>query len=238
MPTVTFNGTRLDTNWWVTDVSRPKPEFAVKSEPLDGADGSFYRGSSLNAANVVVGLAPKTSSNIPALYDALMRLLRVDAPKKLVFGDEGGRYRMAVPAGLPSMQEWHDYSTIALEFHCPHPALYGASGTATLSTSSSSFQVGGNYPALAVVSSSDATKSGSGLWGVRFDNRAYMRVPHAASGAVAVRIDAEARTARVNGSASMVTLDSDWVELAPGSHSARIDQGGGTATLTWTERWI
>lgn len=237
-PTVQYNGLTLNTDWWVTGVSRPKPEFSARSENLEGADGTFFRGMALKAANVSVSLAPKAGKDLQGLYDALMAKLDVDAPKRLQFGDEGGRYRMAVPAGLPSMHEWHDYSTITVEFMCPHPALYGETKTASLSTSASSVVVAGTYPATCKVTSSNATKSSSDLWGVRFDNRDFMRVPLASSSASSVAIDSDSRTARAAGSTTMITLDSDWVELSPGSHTVKIDQGGGTATLEWTERWL
>lgn len=238
MPTVTYNGTRIDTNWWITGISRPKPEYAVSAEDLLGADGHFYRGSSLNAAAVSLSLAPKVGKDVAGLFDALMKLLNVKEPKKLVFGDEGGRYRLAVPQGLPSMEEWHDYATISVEFFCPDPALYGDAQSAVVGTSNAQFTVGGSYPARVAVASADATKSASGLWGVRFDNGKYMRVPLSADSAVAVSIDSDARTARANGAACMITLDSDWIELSPGNHVARIDQGGGNATVTWKERWL
>ena len=34
----------------------------------------------------------------------------------------------------------------------------------------------------------------------------------------------------------MITLDSDWPVLSPGPHTVRMDEGTGTATLTWQER--
>lgn len=235
-PTVIFNELTLNEDWWITSVARPKPQYVVYSNKLDGADGSFYRGMSIDAANVKVALAPKETHDLQSVFDVLMEKLMVSEPTKLMFSDEGGRYRLVVPTGLPSMEEWVTYKTISVEFYCPHPALYGDTKEQSITTSSTTIKVEGTYPASVKINCDSATPNSSNLWGVQFDNKEKMIVPLEQSGPVV--IDGQARTVSANSQTSMITLTSDWVELAPGSHTVRITNGSGNATLEWTERWL
>ena len=36
----------------------------------------------------------------------------------------------------------------------------------------------------------------------------------------------------------MITTDSDWLVLEPGTHTLAIDNGTGAATVTFVERWL
>ena len=111
-------------------------------------------------------------------------------------------------------------------------AMYGETKSATVGTTYSYVNIGGNYPADVLISCEEATPSSSNLWGVRFDNKGYMRVP--VTQASSVSIDAASREVKVNNATSMITLDSDWAKLEPGRHSVKIDAGSGSATITWT----
>jgi len=127
-----------------------------------------------------------------------------------------------------------------LEFIAPDPARYGATRTATLPSSGSvEFTVGGNRPVGVSISAPSAVRSsGSQVWGVRFDENDFLHIATESSSARTVVIDGEKRTATVAGATKMVTLDSDWPKLAPGTHTARRDEGTGVATITWQERSI
>ena len=237
---ITYDGKLLTRRFVAQDVERPIPPMAVRVESLDVADGSFPRGANLDPSNITLRLVA-TNVRGDARRTAereLAALLDAREPRKLVFSDDGGLYYMAQPSGSRVAEILPDAVSIAVEFYLPDPVMYGSTKTASLSTGASSITVGGTYPARCKVTSSNATKSSSNLWGVRLDNGKYMRVPHELGSAVNVTVDTEKRTARVNGSTSMITLDSDWLELSPGSHSVKIDQGGGAATLQWTERWL
>lgn len=101
------------------------------------------------------------------------------------------------------------------------------------------FHVDGTEPAAVGLYAYAAVRSaGSTVWGVRFDEGAFMHVPTGSSSAREVTIDCSTRTVKVGTGTAMLTLDSDWPELAPGTHVARMDEGTGSAILTWTERSI
>jgi hypothetical protein len=81
--------------------------------------------------------------------------------------------------------------------------------------------------------------SGSGgVWGVAFDTGEQLRVvlPNGTAESLSVRVTPNERVAVVDGSPAMLTLDSDWPELAAGEHSAAMVAGSATATLSWQER--
>lgn len=127
-----------------------------------------------------------------------------------------------------------------LSFTAHDPYRRGRRRTATIPSGGSvQFHVGGTAPADVIVESSVAVRSsGSTVWGVRFDEGAFLHVPTGSSSARRVDIDCPARTVRVGNGTAMLTLDSDWPELLPGTHVARMDEGTGAATLIWVERSI
>ena len=65
-----------------------------------------------------------------------------------------------------------------------------------------------------------------------------MHVKLSSSSTRRVEIDGTARIAKVSGALDMITLDSVWLELAPGSHTLVMDKGTGSAVVTWRERWL
>ena len=102
------------------------------------------------------------------------------------------------------------------------------------------FEVGGMLPAvdISVVAESAVRNNSSGVWGVRFDEGDFMHVALPSSSSRKVEIDADNRTVKVANATDMITLDSSWPKLEPGTHVARMDQGTGAATLSWIERYL
>lgn len=127
-----------------------------------------------------------------------------------------------------------------LAFTAPDPYRRGRRHMATVPSGGSvRFHVGGTAPAQVNIEASSAVRSsGSTVWGIRFDEGEFVHVPTGSASARRVDVDCAKRTVRVGNGTGMLTLDSDWPELAPGTHVARMDEGTGAATLIWTERSI
>ena len=101
-----------------------------------------------------------------------------------------------------------------------------------------SFNVGGTYRARPRITASAVRDSSSQVWGLKLDNADFVHVVTGSASARSVDIDCDGRTCIVNSSTSMITLDSDWLELAPGTHTLVMDKGTGAATVKYRERWL
>ena len=152
-----------------------------------------------------------------------------------------GLYRMAALTGATEL-EFATYSATAdLKFTCPDPVAYGEERTLTVpSEGSVSFHVNGTYPAKPTVKAPGAVRGASNVWGLRLDDADFLRVEIATGSGWSNRIEADcqARTCSVNGAATLPTPESDWLELEPGEHVLSNDQGSGSCTVTYIERWL
>lgn len=174
------------------------------------------------------------------LRDVLVTYLMTHEEMRLVVRTHPDEYYMAY---LNSMSEGDriggtGIGYFELEFVASSPWRYGEARSVTIpSGGSATFLVNGNLPAKAsVVANAAVRSSGSTVWGVRFDEGDFVHIATGSASSRKVEIDGAKRTAKIAGATSMVTLDSDWPVLAPGSHTVRMDEGTGVATLTWQER--
>lgn len=237
---VTFDGHDLTELFLVTGVSRPWPSLSASTTD-NPAGGSFLTGLRQDAAEVSMTLyAFGSTSERREAARALASWLAVDDPRELAFGDDGGLCYMAVPSGTDAPKSFVDAESVSVTFLVPEPVMLGDRMTTTVpSGATASVGVGGTAPARPVIEASAAVRDGStGLWGVRDTaSGGFVRVALPTASPSAVAIDCERRTATVDGQSALVTLDSDWLELAPGAHALAVD-GTGAATLTWRERWL
>lgn len=246
---VTFDGHDLTERFLVTDVSRPWPSLSanVADNP---AGGSFLKGLRREAAEVSMTLYAfgSTSERREAARE-LASWLDVDGPRELAFGDDGGLVYMAVPRGTDAPKSFADAESASVSFLVPEPVMLGERGRAQAYMPMSVTEVdgpvspvvmvGGTAPARMVITSEDASRDPStGLWGVRLDDGGYARVEIPVPTPSSVTIDCVERTATVNGAPALLTLDSDWLEMSPGRHVIKLDEGHGTADVSWRERWF
>lgn len=246
---VTFDGHDLTEIFLVTDVSRPWPSLSASTTD-NPAGGSFLAGLRREAAEVSVNLyAFGSTSERRDAARALASWLDVDGPRELAFGDDGGLCYMAVPSGTDAPRSFVDAESVSVTFLAPEPVMLGERGRAQayMPMSVTEFagpvspvvMVGGTAPARMVITSEDASRDPStGLWGVRLDDGGYARVEIPVSAPSSVTIDCVERTATVNGAPALLTLDSDWLEMPPGRHVIKLDEGHGTADVSWRERWL
>lgn len=165
--------------------------------------------------------------------------LDVDEPKKLVIPDTPDWYYLAIPDGGVELTRGIGGEIGQLNFTIVEPAAYGEEKTATVpSGGSASITVGGTFPTRPTIAASAVRNSSSLVWGVRLDEGDYIHIPTGSALARTVAVDCDARTSTVQGSVVLPTLDSDWLELAPGTHTLRMDNGTGAATVKWRERWL
>ena len=165
--------------------------------------------------------------------------LDVDEPKKLVIPDTPDWYYLAIPDGGVELTRGIGGEIGQLNFTIVEPAAYGEEKTATVPSGGSvSITVGGTFPTRPTIAASAVRNSSSLVWGVRLDEGDYIHIPTGSASAQTVAVDCDARTSTVQGSVVLPTLDSDWLELAPGTHTLRMDNGTGAATVKWRERWL
>ena len=206
-----------------------------------GRDGAALAGNVLGPLEITVRARLATQATDPReiqrLWANVAALLRTDGPRPLYLSEGLWRYAVLVE---DTALEFKTYSATApLKFVCPDPVAYGEERTVTVpSGGSAEFLVGGTYPARPAITA-QAVRDGSALvWGVRLDDGDYIHIETGSAGAVAVEADCAERTCRVAGTTAMITLDSDWLELAPGTHTLSNDKGSGAATVTYAERWL
>lgn len=236
--TVVFDGHTLNDTFYIGNVQATPPEFVV--DTLDSvSDGVGVSDVRLGSSTVTVPLVVRPGVRPRAALSDLLSWLDVDGPRALELAEDDGYARMVVPAGV-NMDDFEYRDCLTVEFTQVEPGLYGGSREYAIPSGGSlTFEVGGTYPAMPAVSAAAAQRDASTqLWGLTFDDVDRMRVELPTALATQVSIDASTRKVLVGNDVDMVTLDSDWPRLAPGTHTVRMDQGTGQATLTFRERCL
>lgn len=238
---VTFDGHRLNDLFFVGEVAAGLPEWSPTVVDRSG-NGATVTGTRTGTAQVSVRLVakPVAGKHPRESIAKLLAWLDVDGPKWLTLSDDDGLKRLVIPTGSPTVDDTEYNDNIVVAFEQVEPCLFGASRSASLaSASSASLTVGGTHPTRPTITAAAAIRdSTTGLWGVSFDNDAYvLRVPLPTALQTAVSIDCDSRAVLVDGEVSNITLESDWPELAAGTHTVAMDLGTGAASLAWVERW-
>ena len=206
-----------------------------------GMDGGYLAGNRLQPLEITVKARLATDTiddrEIQQRWAEAVATMRTDGPRPLSLTE--GRYWLAVLAD-ESPLDFKTYSATAeLTFVCPDPVAYGIERTVTVPSGGSvTFNVGGSYPAKPKIAAAAVRNSTSLVWGIRLDNADYIHVATGNASARNVALDCQARTCTVAGAVSLPTLDSDWLELAPGTHTLSMDNGTGAATVSYRERWL
>lgn len=236
--TVTFGGQDLTADYVVSDLRRPLLPREVGVVEVPGMDGETFTGARMTGRTVTMALTAM-GSGVAAREAAARRLaaiLAVDEPQPLAVSVDGGLALMCVPASGSDSQRFVNAETFEVAFQSVEPAYRGASRTATVPSGGTlTLQVGGTYPTMPTVRATAAAPSG-GYWGLTVDGTQVMRA-QLASGSHSVVADCERRTLTVDGVTALLPPASDWLELAPGSHSIAMT-GTGAATVQFEERWL
>lgn len=237
-----FDGVDLSTVLDVASVEMPAmPKTSPDVRYASGRDGGLLAGNQLEPLEIKVKARLATDvtdpRDIQRKWAEVSALIRKDSPKPLMLSE--GIYRNAVLIG-ETLLEFKTYSATAeLVFLCPDPIAYGATRTVTIpSAGYVYFNVDGSYRAKPRITASAVRDSSSLVWGIRLDEGDFIHIATGSSSARNVVVDCDARTCIVNSSVALPTLDSDWMELEPGTHKLRMDNGAGEATVTFVERWL
>ena len=237
MERVIFGGVDLSERFICLVRSRHMPSVDASLEHVSGSDRYVAMGATYLPEPIVVRLVAPSAGRRERrrLARFLGGALYRREPDRLYLSDDDGLYRMAMVVDQPDFEELVVGGSVEVKFQPMHAAMYGETHSATVPSGGSvTVMVEGTYPSTPTVSASAATGE---TWGIRLDNADFLHVPKG-SYAQGIEIDCERRTCLVGGLVSLPTLDSDWLELAPGEHTLANDMGGGAATVTWTERWL
>lgn len=225
-------------------VSRPTFEtFAPNRSFQDvlGRDGTVYMGGSLIGGNISVKLSVirKTPAQRREDLSTLFMWLDVDEPKWLVMDDQPDISYKAIPSGDMPIDSFTNADSVVVNFRLLEAAAYGDTVTKTVPSGGSiTFTVDGTYPTKPTITANAARDGSSQVWGLKLDNGAFLHVATGSASARDVVLDCENRTLTIQGAVALPTLDSDWFELAPGTHTLVMDKGTGAATVTYKERWL
>jgi len=212
----------------------------VKYARSDNRNGSIVIGrpwsnSTVSFTIVATGAADERRN----AFSTLGMWLNVDEPKKLVLPDTPDRYYMAIPSGSLDLQRYIEAETASVTFDIVDPIAYGREVTVTVPSGGSvTFNVGGTYKTKPRIESSAVRDSTALVWSLKLDNLDHIHVATGSADATTVKLDCDERTCKVGNQVSMITLDSDWLELEPGTHTLVMDYGTGAATVTFNERWL
>lgn len=240
MESVTFDGNVLSDKYRVL-VRRELPFQTARDESAPGRDGTHVRGAEYTpqAVTLVFVLGPCGNVEMMRRIRGLMADLDVREPKRLELGEDGGLWCMAMPSGKREWKRHVSTCSVEVPFIVEDAALYGRSMSVTVPSGGSvEFNVNGTYQTAPAITANAVRDASSNVWGLRLDDGDFVHVETGTASAALTKIDCGERTVNVAGAVKVPTLDSDWLELAPGHHRLAMDNGTGAATVTWIERWL
>lgn len=220
-------------------VSRTAASWEPDAVDVPGRSGSVFGGTRAQPVDVSMRLwtLAETRTQRQHAVRTLAAWLAVDEPKPLYLGDEGGLWRMAIPAGGFDVSAYLNADSIPVTFRCLDPVLYGERHHVDVPGNGSvTFLVGGSAPTFPTITASDAREDSTvGWWRLRLDDGDHLDVDTGAR-SVPVSADCERRTLIVNDSVQMLQPLAQWLRLTPGTHTLSL-AGTGAAHVQWTERW-
>lgn len=242
-PIIILGGHVLNTRFRISNIKRTLPSSRVTVQTVPGGRGEVVADRTMGSRSVSFTLWA-FSSDHEKLVDDMANLtawLFSDVEMELSFSDEGGRVRRVVLDGDLDFDEYEEKGCVPITLKQPDPYCdVGEPNQSVVPSAGSTTLVlkHGMPPRIKVEASAAVRNSTSLVWGIRFDEGDFLHVKLATAGEHSVFIDCEERTVLVDGSVSMVTLDSDWPRLDAGVHTIRMDQGTGDASVTWQERCL
>lgn len=238
---VWFDGHELTEHYLCSDLGRALLPRSVGTQRVGGLDGAIVTGVTLSPRTVTMTLTTvcRDMAKRQAWARRLAAALAVDEPRPLRISIDGGLWLMAVPTSSGDAARRLAATSFDVSFECTDPVFRGERrSVAVPSGGTTSFRVGGTYPASPVVTVSGAANAASGHWRLALDDGTYLlaTVPEG-SGGSALSFDCCARTLAVDGATALLAPEASWLVLEPGTHTLAMD-GSGEATVTYEERWL
>ena len=238
---ISYGGRNIAPRYLVNNIVRPGPNRVNRMDRANGSDRALLMGTDYEGSNISFDIWA-TDLNTRHEQQAAVRDIqgifsrRDEAP--LAFSDDDGLYYMAVPTGAMQPERYLNAVNVHVELALADPIMYGRTCEIVVpSGGSTTFKVGGSYPAQPVIEASAVRNASSLVWGLRLDDGDFMHVKTGSSSARTVKLDCAERTLVLNGDVALPTVDSDWLAFEPGVHTLAMDNGTGAATVTFVERW-
>lgn len=242
METVTIGGRELGGEFIVTNVSRAVASVSPSLELVGGGGRYVNKGSVMTPPTISFSVIFPDGDPISRRdrVRQLASLLTVGRFVDVAFSSDMGLYYRAMPTNPIDTRETVRSGSSTVVMTCESVAMYGAERSVTVPSGGSvGIYVDGSWPTYPTIRAASAVADQStGLWGLSFDGVQLVRVEPPTQSPVTVSIDCEEGLCEVAGVASMITLDSDWVELQAGQHTISNNLGTGACVVTWRERWL
>lgn len=234
---VVYNGHYLNELFIIEDIKRAASgAFSPETADVAGRDGAMWRGTKREPVELTLELVACGDDYAEVLgkVRTLASWLDVDEPARLVIGDERGLWRMAAPTGQTQLDRIGvNAARVAVDMVCVDACLHGPGASVTSSSGTATLHIDGTLPAPVRIEAASAKNNFTIT-----DQTAGGFVKLAVgSTARAVVIDSEKRAATIAGTLAMPTLDSDWLVLAPGTHTLARTSGTGEFTASYESRW-
>lgn len=237
---LSFNGHDLETLFVCGDPKITILNAEPNTETLESRNGEMFIGARWGVSTVSFSIGIHgTALQRRNAFSQLGAWLTVDEPKQLILPDTPDRYYLAVPDGSLDLERGIGGEISQLTFKLVDPIAYSTTETTITVPSGGSitFNVGGTAATAPTIQATAVRNSSSLVWGLRLDAGDFVHVATGNASGRFVVIDCNARTLTISGNAAITTLDSDWLEFTPGSHTLVMDNGTGAATVKYRERW-
>lgn len=244
--TVTFNDVDLGTYCQVSDLRSPLVPRTIGEEDVPARDGSVFTGVRLQPRNIKLRLTVKgrTIEERRAAAREVAAVLAVAEPKPLSLSIDEGLYWLAIPTSDGDVDIMTNHSGFDVVFRAVDPVAYGDEQAVTVPSGGSvSFNVGGTYAATPLVTAPYSITADEQYWRLALEDGRYLYCAPTWAGSArtgSISFDCGSHVMRVDGDVSMLAASADWLTLAPGPHTLTMTgaAAGGSATVTFRERWL
>lgn len=228
-------------------MERALPKWQPNVIEAPASTGALFGGTQPQPVEITMELYTfdKTRDERQEALRTLAGWLAVDSPRVLQLGDEGGRYRYAIPTDNAPIEAFLNAERVEVTFICPDPRLYGKERTVTVPAGgSATFVVGGTAPTMPTIYTEVMASGANQYWRLGLEDGTYILYQplHYAPGVLYIdklTIDCERRTVRSWDETKMLPPTSDWLTLPPGEHTLTMTTDGDPedATVTYREMW-
>lgn len=232
--TIRFDGHDLSPYMLVTDIKRQVvPKRRITQTQVPGMDGALVSSVELDAIEVTVSgcITRRLMDDVTEARRVLATCLKSAKPAPLVLPDDPMTYLMALYEGGAEASKLAYMPDIDLTFLCADPVSYGQHRSVSVEKTTS-FRVGGNYPALPIVTVKPP--SGSQWQITNVVTGEYVRVLASFTGSQTLVLDMGLERCTINGTDHAVDITSDFFGI---EDRASLMVSGGVATVEWDERW-
>lgn len=233
--TIRFDGNDLSPYMLVTDVKRQVvPKRRITQTQVPGMDGALVSSVELDAIELTVSgcITRRLMSDVAQARRMLASCLKSAVPSPLVLPDDPTTYLMALYEGGAEPSKLAYVPDVELTFLCADPVAYGTHRSVSAS-GTTSFRVGGSYPARPVVTVKPPSGSQWQITNVLTGD--YVRVVASFTGSQTLVLDMGLERCTINGTDHAVDITSDFFSI---EGNASLMVSGGTATVEWDERWL